>query len=71
MPRRKSPLQLAALTGALVAGFELVLEHWSYLYIPWFYAFAAFAFLAGPPPREPKPALPEEREEPRALVAAG
>ena len=71
VPRRKSPLQLAALTGALIAGFELVLEHWSYLYIPWFYAFAAFAFLAGPPRREPAPAPPEEREEPRALVAAG
>ena len=71
VPRRKSPLQLAALTGALVAGFELVLEHWSYLYIPWFYAFAAFAFLAGPPRREPAPPSPEEREEPRALVAAG
>ncbi|HZB22399.1 MAG TPA: hypothetical protein VE444_01015 [Gaiellaceae bacterium] len=70
VPRRKSPLQLAALTGALVAGFELVLEHWSYLYIPWFYAFAAFAFVAGPPRREPAPAPPEEREEPRALVAA-
>jgi hypothetical protein len=71
VPRRKSPLQLAALTGALIAGFELVLEHWSYLYIPWFYGFAAFAFLAGPPRREPAPAPPEEREEPRALVAAG
>jgi hypothetical protein len=71
VPRRKSPLQLAALTGALIAGFELVLEHWSYLYIPWFFAFAAFAFLAGPPRREPAPAPPEEREEPRALVAAG
>jgi hypothetical protein len=70
VPRRKSPLQLAALTGALIAGFELVLEHWSYLYIPWFYAFAAFAFLAGPPRREPAPAAPEEREEERALVAA-
>ena len=70
VPRRKSPLQLAALTGALVAGLELVLEHWSYLYIPWFFAFAAFAFLAGPPRPQPPPAPPEEREEPRALVAA-
>jgi hypothetical protein len=71
VPRRKSPLQLAALTGALIAGFELVLEHWSYLYIPWFFAFAAFAFLAGSPPHAPRPAAEEEQEEPRALVAAG
>jgi len=50
VPRRKSPLQLAALTAALLLGFELVLTHWFYLYIPWFFPFAAFALLA---PREP------------------
>ena len=71
VPRRKSPLQLAALTGALLLGFELVLTHWSYLYIPWFFAFAAFAFLAGAPPTAPPPVPEEEQEEPRALVAAG
>jgi hypothetical protein len=49
-PRRKSPLQLAALTGALLAGFELVVTYWLYTYIPWFYPFAAVALLA--------PALP-------------
>jgi hypothetical protein len=46
VPRRKSPLQLAALTAALIAGFELVLTHWFYLYIPWFFPFAAIALLA-------------------------
>ncbi|HKI91028.1 MAG TPA: hypothetical protein VJ986_01900, partial [Gaiellaceae bacterium] len=46
VPRRKSPLQLAALTAALIAGFELVLTYWLYTYIPWFYPFAAVAFLA-------------------------
>jgi hypothetical protein len=50
-PRRKSPLQLAALTGALLMGFELVLTHWFYLYIPWFFPFAAFVALAGSPVR--------------------
>ena len=45
-PRRKSPLQLAALTAALLAGFELVLTYWLYTYIPWFYPFAALALLA-------------------------
>jgi hypothetical protein len=45
-PRRRSPLQLAALTAALLIGFELVLTHWSYLYLPWFFPFAAFAVLA-------------------------
>jgi hypothetical protein len=45
-PARKTPLQLAALTGALLIGFELVLTHWFYLYIPWFFPFLMFALLA-------------------------
>jgi hypothetical protein len=49
-PRRKSPLQLAALTAVLLAGFELVMTYWLYTYIVWFYPFAALALLA--------PALP-------------
>jgi hypothetical protein len=70
-PRRKSPLQLAALTGALLIGFEVVLTHWFYLYLPWFFAFVAYAVLAG----EPRPAeatVPSADERPtRELVAAG
>lgn len=55
LPRRKSPLQLAALTGALLIGFELVLTHWFYLYIPWFVPFVAFALFApaAMPARDP------------------
>jgi hypothetical protein len=49
VPRRKTPLQLAALTGALLIGFELVLTHWFYLYVPWFFPFVAFALLATGP----------------------
>ena len=49
VPRRKSPLQLAALTGALLVAFEIVLTHWFYLYIAWFFPFLAFAFLAAAP----------------------
>jgi hypothetical protein len=74
VPRRKSPLQLAALTGALLVGFEVVLTHWFYLYIPWFFPFAAIALLAAAPGAV---AAPEEAEEARAdretreLVPAG
>ena len=46
VPRTKTPLQLAALTGALVIGFEFVLTHWFYLYVPWFFPFVAFALLS-------------------------
>jgi hypothetical protein len=45
-PRRKSPLQLAALTAALLAGFEVVQTYWLYTYIPWFFGFAAIALLS-------------------------
>jgi hypothetical protein len=48
VPRRKSPLQLAALTGALLIAFELLLTHWSALYVSWFFPFVALAVLAGP-----------------------
>ncbi|MGH3031386.1 MAG: hypothetical protein ACRDNE_11635 [Gaiellaceae bacterium] len=46
VPRVRNGLQLAALSGALLLGFELVLTHWFYLYIPWFFPFVAFALLA-------------------------
>ena len=72
VPRRLSPLQLAALTGALLVGFELVLTHWSYLYIPWFFPFAAFALLAPGLARPAAPGADGTREhEARELVAAG
>ncbi|MBA3428881.1 MAG: hypothetical protein H0U07_09955, partial [Actinobacteria bacterium] len=45
VPHQRSPLRLAALTGALLIGFELVLTHWFYLYIPWFFPFVAIAVL--------------------------
>ena len=43
LPRRKGPLELAALTAAILIGFELGLTHWFYLYIPWFIPFALMA----------------------------
>ena len=46
VPRKKSPLQLAAFTGALLVAFELLLTHWSALYISWFFPFVALAVLA-------------------------
>ncbi|HYZ76259.1 MAG TPA: hypothetical protein VE596_02690 [Gaiellaceae bacterium] len=71
-PRRKSPLQLAALTAALLIGFEIVLTHWFYLYIPWFFPFAAFALFAPARERAAQVEAPAEREhEVRELVPAG
>jgi hypothetical protein len=71
LPRRKGPLQLAALTGAILLGFELVLTHWFFLYIPWFFPFAAIAVLAQPARRAVtvEDAVPREHA-PRTLVPA-
>jgi len=64
-PRRRSPLQMAAFTGALLVGFELVLTHWFYLYLPWFFPFVAFALLA---PRRVKESVDLDAHE---LAARG
>jgi hypothetical protein len=70
VPRQKNLVQLAALSGALMIAFELVLTHWFYLYIPWFFPFVAFAVLAPLAPRpEPIPEAAHEHEA-RELVPA-
>jgi hypothetical protein len=43
VPREKGPLELAALTAALLLAFELALTHWSYLYLPWVLPFVLLA----------------------------
>jgi hypothetical protein len=45
-PRQRSPLRIAAYTSVLLVGFEAVLVHWSWLYLPWFFPFAAYTVLA-------------------------
>jgi hypothetical protein len=71
VPRRKTLRQLAALTAALLIGFELVLTHWFFLYLPWFFPFVALVVLTVE--REPVPVeVPERNElEARALIATG
>ncbi len=69
VPRRKTPLQLAALTAALLIGFELTQTHWFYLYIPWFFPFVVFVVLAQRRRRAPPP--PADDNADRELVATG
>ena len=45
LPRRKSPLQLAAFTAVLLMGFELLLTHWTATYVVWFFPFVLLATL--------------------------
>ena len=63
VPRHKSPLQLAAFTAALLAGFEICLTYWLYTYIPWFFGFAAIAMFAPAAVRARAP-VPEELQVP-------
>jgi hypothetical protein len=67
-PRRRSPIALAALTAFLLIGFELVLTHWFYLYLPWFLPFVAFALLA--PAQEPAVEAVEEVDDERLRALA-
>jgi len=69
LPRRKTPLQLAALTGALLLGFELVQTHWYYPYIVWFFPFVAFVVLA--PRARRRPSEQQSDRPARELVPTG
>jgi hypothetical protein len=66
-PRRRTPVQIAAFTGAVLVGFELVLTHWFYLYLPWFFPFTAFALLA---PRAAEAVVEVPEELPGSLALA-
>jgi hypothetical protein len=58
-PREKGPVQLAALTAALLVASQLPLTHWFYLYLPWFFPFVLLWLL-----------LPEEREDHQSQVSS-
>jgi hypothetical protein len=45
VPREKRPIQLAALTAAVLIAFQVSLSHWFYLYLPWFFPFVALWLL--------------------------
>jgi hypothetical protein len=70
VPRRKSLVQLAALSAALLILLQLTLHHWFYLYVVWFYPLLLIALAALPartsqpgPDRSPR----QERPSPRRL----
>src|SRR4030095_15441997 len=68
LPRDKGPLELAALSAALLVAFELSLTHWSYLYLPWVLPFVLLALFLPrtrvrpePEPTEPSGGTPARR----------
>jgi hypothetical protein len=46
LPRRKSPIQLAALSAVLLILLQLTLHHWFYLYIVWWFPLFLIALAA-------------------------
>jgi hypothetical protein len=72
VPRSKSPIQLAALSAALLILLQLTLHHWFYLYIVWWFPLLLIALAASPartsrpgPDRSPRQARPSPRRLPR------
>jgi hypothetical protein len=47
VPRRRTPVQIAALATAAILAFELSLGHWLPSYVVWFAPVAFVAFFAG------------------------
>jgi hypothetical protein len=45
-PRRRDYVTVAALGAAVLIGMELTIDHWFYLYIPWFLPFLLIALMA-------------------------
>ncbi len=76
IPRRADVVGLAAACGAVMIAMQLGLEHWFYLYVPWFFPLVLIALLGryGPPLRrgEEQPALASApaRSSPRAVAAS-
>ena len=67
VPRRKGPVELAALTAGVLLAFQIVLTHWFYLYLPWVFPFIALWLLL---PREPDGYQSNESSTGYALLAS-
>ncbi|MGH2983530.1 MAG: hypothetical protein ACRDK5_04640 [Solirubrobacterales bacterium] len=46
VPRRRDPVTVAALGAAVLIALQLTVDHWFYLYLPWFLPFFFVALLA-------------------------
>jgi len=60
VPRRRGPVEVAALAAAIMIGVELSLTHWFYLYIVWFFPLALVALTAAAPMLAAEPAAEEQ-----------
>ena len=74
VPRRPDLIGLAAACAAVMIAAQLGIDHWFYLYIPWFFPLAMLALLGGfSDPRTP-PAVasaPARWSRPAAAASSG
>ncbi|MEA2450475.1 MAG: hypothetical protein QOG63_2407 [Thermoleophilaceae bacterium] len=70
VPRRKTPVQVAALGAAVLVALQIAASHWFYLYVVWFAPLAFVAFMCRHVPERapPAPVRTPERE-PELAVA--
>jgi hypothetical protein len=72
IPRRPGVPALAAAAAAILIALQLGIEHWFYLYIPWFFPLVMIALLAAPsrsPLADPAALLAEDPGEDGPLEA--
>jgi hypothetical protein len=67
VPKRKTPVQVAALGAAVLIALQIVAAHWFYLYIVWFTPFVLVALFALH--REPDEGVPAPVEEAEPALA--
>jgi hypothetical protein len=64
VPRRPGVASLAAAAAAILIALQLGIEHWFYLYIPWFFPLAMVALLAREGAARPLAAASDAASEP-------
>jgi hypothetical protein len=71
LPQREGLVGLASGCAAIILAVELAMDHWFYLYIPWFFWLVLVALLGRLSPRSPPApgvALEAARATPRAVA---
>jgi hypothetical protein len=65
IPRRPDVVGLAAACAAIVIATQLGIEHWFYLYIPWFFPLVMIALLGNTAPsaRTPRPSRHDDEDD--------
>ncbi len=70
LPRRADLVGLAATAAAVLIAVQLGIDHWFYLYIPWFFGLVIFALLAQLSwPGAPEPGEPSRSAQSSRLAA--